>query len=56
VYVGDDRTDEHAFDTLRDGDVGVGVGPRPLDRFVDWRLDGPDSVGRFFAHLADRLG
>jgi trehalose 6-phosphate phosphatase len=52
VYLGDDRTDEDAFDVLGPNDVVIGVGDRPHTHLVDWRLAGPASVGRFFGHLA----
>lgn len=52
VYLGDDRTDEDAFEALRDDDIAVGVGERPHTRLIDWRLAGPASVGRLFGHLA----
>jgi trehalose-phosphatase len=52
VYLGDDRTDEDAFDALGDEDVVIGVGERPHTHLIDWRLAGPDSVGRFFAQIA----
>jgi len=51
VYLGDDRTDEDAFAVLGDDDVAIGVGERPHDPAIDWRLAGPASVGRFFRHL-----
>jgi trehalose-phosphatase len=52
VYLGDDRTDEDAFATLGDDDVVIGVGERPHTHLIDWRLAGPESVGRLFGHLA----
>ena len=52
VYLGDDRTDEDAFDALGDDDVVIGVGERPHTHLIDWRLAGPASVGRFFVQLA----
>ncbi len=52
VYLGDDRTDEDAFDVLGPDDVVIGVGDRPHTHLIDWRLAGPASVGRFFGHLA----
>ncbi len=52
VYLGDDRTDEDAFDALGDDDVVIGVGERPHTHLIDWRLAGPASVGRFLAQLA----
>jgi len=51
IYLGDDRTDEDAFAALGDDDVAIGVGERPHDGMIDWRLAGPASVGRFFRHL-----
>jgi trehalose 6-phosphate phosphatase len=56
VYLGDDRTDEDAFDALGDEDVVIGVGGRPHTHLIDWRLAGPDSVGRFLAYLARTWG
>lgn len=53
VYLGDDRTDEDAFDALRDEDIVIGVGDRPHAHLIDWRLAGPASVGRFLARLAE---
>jgi trehalose-phosphatase len=52
VYLGDDRTDEDAFDALGDEDVVIGVGERPHTHLIDYRLAGPASVGRLFGHLA----
>lgn len=51
VYFGDDRTDEDAFVALRQGDVGVGVGSRPHDHLIHFRLSGPVSVGRLLMAL-----
>ncbi|TMS55980.1 trehalose-phosphatase [Mycobacterium sp. DBP42] len=42
VYFGDDVTDEKAFRRLRDGDVGVKVGPG--DTLAGYRVDEPDDV------------
>lgn len=53
VYLGDDRTDEDAFTALRDDDAAIGVGPRPHTHLIEWRLAGPDSVGRFFRKLTE---
>lgn len=55
VYLGDDRTDEDAFSALGDDDVAIGVGERPHTHLIDWRLAGPDDVGRFFEKLKQRL-
>ena len=48
VYLGDDRTDEDAFDVLDDDDVAIGVGDRPHTHLIDCRLAGPDGRGEFF--------
>jgi trehalose-phosphatase len=53
VYLGDDRTDEDAFTALREDDAAIGVGPRPHTHLIEWRLAGPESVGRFFKKLAE---
>lgn len=52
VYLGDDRTDEEAFAVLGGPDTAIGVGDRPGEELIDWRLAGPASVGRFFHRLA----
>lgn len=52
VYLGDDRTDEDAFDSLGGEDVVIGVGARPHTHLIDWRLSGPASVGRLFGQLS----
>ncbi len=52
IYLGDDRTDEDAFASLAPEDIAIGVGSRPHTHLIDWRLAGPASAGRFFAHLA----
>jgi trehalose-phosphatase len=51
VYLGDDRTDEDAFASLRETDMAIGIGPRPHTHLIDWRLTGPASAGRFFERL-----
>ena len=48
VYLGDDRTDEDAFTFLADSDIAIGVGERPHSHLIDFRLSGPEAVGRFF--------
>jgi trehalose-phosphatase len=54
VYLGDDRTDEDAFAALGPDDAAIGVGRRPAESLIDWRLAGPESVGRFLSHLGRR--
>lgn len=56
VYLGDDRTDEDAFAALGDDDIAIGVGERPHTHLIDWRVTGPESVGRLFGQLARLRG
>ena len=53
VYLGDDRTDEDAFTWLADDEIAIGVGERPHTHLIDFRLSGPEAVGRFFRALRD---
>lgn len=52
VFLGDDVTDEKAFARLRDGDVGVKVGPGPSA--AQYRVDSPEDVAEALAYLAVR--
>ncbi|MET0698695.1 MAG: trehalose-phosphatase [Mycobacterium sp.] len=49
VFFGDDVTDEKAFRRLRDGDVGVKVGPGPTA--AGFRVETPDDVAAALAFL-----
>lgn len=51
VYLGDDVTDEDAFEVLGPDDVGVKVGPG--ETIAGHRLEDPSAVGLFLAALAD---
>jgi trehalose 6-phosphate phosphatase len=51
-FLGDDVTDEKAFARLRDGDVGVKVGPGPSA--AQYRVDSPEDVAEALAYLAAR--
>jgi trehalose 6-phosphate phosphatase len=53
LYAGDDVTDEHAFEALRDDDVTVKVGPGTTS--ARFRVDGPDELVAALAALADHL-
>lgn len=51
LFIGDDRTDEDAFRTLRGPDVGVKVGDGPTA--ADYRVDDPDRVAQLLALLGE---
>ena len=53
LYAGDDVTDEHAFEALRDDDVTVKVGNGTTA--ARFRVDGPDELVATLAVLADGL-
>ena len=50
VYVGDDVTDEDAFRTLQNRGLSIAASDRV--RGADYRIEGPDDVGRLLAKLA----
>ena len=51
LYAGDDVTDEHAFEALRDDDVTVKVGDGTTA--ARFRVDDPDALVAALATLAD---
>jgi trehalose 6-phosphate phosphatase len=52
VFLGDDVTDEKAFARMRDGDVGVKVGPGETS--ASFRIGSPDDVAVALAYLLDK--
>ncbi|MGV0744319.1 trehalose-phosphatase [Mycolicibacterium sp. XJ870] len=51
VYFGDDVTDEKAFRRMRDGDIGVKVGPG--DTLAAYRVEAPEDVAAALKYLLD---
>ncbi|MGW0159785.1 trehalose-phosphatase [Mycobacterium sp. NPDC003323] len=51
VFLGDDVTDEKAFRRMREGDIGVKVGPG--DTLAGFRVPSPADVAAILQHLAD---
>ncbi|MGK2866081.1 MAG: trehalose-phosphatase [Mycobacterium sp.] len=51
VFLGDDVTDEKAFRRMRDGDIGVKIGPG--DSLAGFRVDSPVEVAEILRYLAD---
>lgn len=55
VYIGDDVTDEDAFEALRDRGIGIVVDPDATESAARYRLDDPAAVRRFLESLARRF-
>jgi alpha,alpha-trehalase len=51
-YLGDDETDEDAFETLRDGGIGILVAAQPERTRARYRLRDTDEVRRFLEQIA----
>ena len=51
VFLGDDVTDEKAFRRMRDGDIGIKIGPG--ESLAEFRVDSPADVAAVLRHLAD---
>jgi trehalose 6-phosphate phosphatase len=51
VFLGDDVTDEKAFRRMREGDIGVKIGPG--DTLAGFRVDSPADVAVVLRFLAD---
>jgi trehalose-phosphatase len=55
VYVGDDETDEDAFEALSGDGVGIRVGPPDEPTGADYHLRDPDELERLVRELLARL-
>ncbi len=55
VYIGDDVTDEDAFEALRDHGLGIRVGPEDEETAAHYTLPDTDELERLFRELAKRL-
>lgn len=53
IYIGDDLTDEDAFEALRGRGVGILVAERPQLSAADYRLNDTDQVAALLRHLVD---
>jgi len=51
VFLGDDVTDEKAFRRMRDGDIGIKIGPG--ETLAGFRVDTPADVATVLQFLAD---
>ena len=55
VYIGDDTTDEDAFEAIRDDGAGILVAEDPGPSAARFHLDDPRTVREFLRRLATRL-
>jgi trehalose 6-phosphate phosphatase len=55
VYIGDDETDEDAFEALAGHGIGILVADRPQKTNAEYRLETPDAVGEFLRRLIATL-
>lgn len=55
IYIGDDTTDEDAFEVLRNSGVGILVSKKDKDSAADFRLRNVEEVGELLFKLVDLL-
>jgi trehalose-phosphatase len=53
LYIGDDKTDQDAFRTIRNCGIGVSVGPVREKGFAHYTIGNPEGVYRFLKKLLD---
>lgn len=56
IYVGDDRTDEDAFDALAGRGIGILVADSPRPTAAYYTLRDPDEVHRFLQYVVGAVG
>ncbi len=54
LYIGDDTTDEDAFEAIADDGIGIRVGREDTETAASYRLDDTGAAADFLAVLADR--
>ena len=55
IYIGDDRTDEHAFRALEKLGIAILVSEQPQETAANYWLNNPEEVERFLHALIARL-
>jgi trehalose 6-phosphate phosphatase len=55
IFIGDDRTDEDAFNALKERGVGVLVSEQPDVTAASYWLNSPEEVERFLKKITERL-
>jgi trehalose 6-phosphate phosphatase len=55
VFIGDDVTDEDAFEAIREDGIGIIVREEPRPTFARYALETPAEVARFLGALHDQL-
>jgi trehalose-6-phosphatase len=56
IFIGDDRTDEHAFRALEKRGVGILVSEQPQATAASYWLNNPEEVERFLQKITGSLG
>jgi alpha,alpha-trehalase len=54
LYIGDDDTDEDAFEALEGRGIAILVADSPRSTRAQYRLDSPQAVGEFLRRLIPR--
>jgi alpha,alpha-trehalase len=51
MYIGDDLTDENAFEVLQEDGIGILVGDHDATTFAKYRLENVDEVRLFLSRI-----